>query len=113
MKTTTHTPEQIAKAIELANYLATQWEINTTGFQEYWYSFSAKEWQKEEKHRLYFSLKYGRTYNGSRKWTRGVQYSLDLNTGAIFDCSREYNNAKENSIVEDIAKKIKEELFTM
>ena len=48
MKTTTHTPEQIAKAIELANYLADEYEINT-GFQEYWYFFSAKEWQKEEK----------------------------------------------------------------
>ena len=101
------TIEKINEAIKLAEKLAVESEIQTNGFVEYWYNFSANHWQKEEKSRIYLNLKYGR----SRKWTRGVQYCIDLNTEKVFDCSHDYNNANERGIMKQIADHVFDFLF--
>ena len=98
--------QKIKEAIEFGEKLLAENGLQTQGFQEYWYNSQIKEWKKEDKHRLYVNLTYGRTYKGSRKWTRGVSYCIDLVTGTISDNSREYNNAAENQAVEQVAEQI-------
>jgi len=103
--------EKIQEAITLGEKLLEESGMNTTGFQEYWYSSSVNEWTKEEKHRIYVNLKYGRTYSGQRKWVRGVTYCIDLSNGSVSDVSRDYNNASENGTIARIAQEIHDKLF--
>ena len=102
----TYTTEQITKAIEFGTQLLNEAGFNTAGFQEYWYTSNISEWEKEEKHNLYVNMKYGRTYNGSRKWTRGCKMCINLNTLSYRDVSQDYNNANERHTMEQIAVQI-------
>ncbi len=101
----------INKAIELAEKLAEEAGLITQGFVEYWYKFDANEWKRNDKHRIYLNLNYGRTYKGQNKWSRGVTYYIDLvDDFKIVDSSRKYNNASERQSVKNIAEEVVEYL---
>ena len=106
METTQITAEKIQSAISLGETLLKENGLQTAGFQEFWFTSQIKEWKKEDKHRLYVNVSYGRTYKGSRKWTRGVSYCIDLVTGTISDNSRDYNNASENQTTKQVAEQV-------
>ena len=95
--------QQIKELRTLAETTAKELELDTEGFQEYWYNFSTGMWEKGEMERLYLNLKYGRTYKGRSKWKRGVTYYIDLKTGEAVESSREYNNARERGLMEELA----------
>ncbi len=101
MKTT---EKRIEAAIELANELAQSEGLQTTGYQEYWYKFSAAAWGKkdEEVSRLYLNLKYGR----SNKWSRGTSLYIDLDNLRVMEGRGGYCNAYERRCMESIAKQV-------
>lgn len=101
MKTTA---EKIEGAIKLANELAQSEGLQTSGYQEYWYRFSAAAWGKkdEEVSRLYLNLKYGR----SNKWSRGTSLYIDLNNFSVMEGRGEYCNADERGRMESIASQV-------
>ena len=105
------TKEQIEQATQLAEKLASENGLQTEGYQEFWYNFSANEWEKGDNHRLYLNLRYGRTYKGSSKWKRGVTYCIDFVEETVSDTSRDYNNASENSKMQNIAKEVASTIF--
>lgn len=96
--------ERIEAAIKLANELAQSEGLQTTGYQEYWYRFSATAWGKkdEEVSRLYLNLKYGRC----NKWSRGTSLYIDLNDFSVNEGRGEYCNANERDRMESIAKQV-------
>ena len=91
----------VEQAVNYGNSLMEE-RLNQTG--ELWYSGRVSEC----KHRIYVNLTYGRYYKGTEKWSRAVSYCIDLKDMKITDCSRRYNNAKENSQVSNIANEIVE-----
>ena len=93
---------QISRAVEMAERMAIENEIQSQGYEEYWYRFEANPWPKENPSRIYLNLNYGR----SRKWSRGVAYCVDVQSGKTSDVSRKYNNARERGIVEEIASQV-------
>lgn len=98
------TAEKIEAAIKLANELAQSEGLQTNGYQEYWYRFSAAAWGKkdEEASRLYLNLKYGR----SNKWSRGTSLYIDLNDFSVNEGRDKYCNADERGRMESIAKRV-------
>ena len=96
--------ERIEAAIKLANELAQSEGLQTSGYQEYWYKFSAAAWGKkdEEVSRLYLNLKYGR----SNKWSRGTSLYIDLNNFSVNEGRGGYCNADERGRMESIAKQV-------
>lgn len=102
------TAEKIEAAIKLANELAQCEGLQTTGYQEYWYRFSAAAWGKkdEEVSRLYLNLKYGR----SNKWSRGTSLYIDLSDLSVKKGREEYCNARERDIMERIAQQVSDYL---
>lgn len=97
--------ERIEEAIKLANELAQSEGLQTTGYQEYWYRFSAAAWGKkdeEEVSRLYLNLKYGR----SNKWSRGTSLYIDLDNFSVNEGRGGYCNANERRCMESIAKQV-------
>lgn len=102
------TAEKIEAAINLANGLAQSEGLQTNGFQEYWYRFSAASWGKkdEEVSRLYLNLKYGR----SNKWSRGTSLYIDLNDLSVKEGRGEYCNASERERMGRIAQQVSDYL---
>lgn len=103
------TAEKIEAAIKLANELAQSEGLQTIGYQEYWYSFSAAAWGKkdEEVSRLYLNLKYGR----SNKWSRGTSLYIDLNNYSVREGRGGYCNADERRRMESIAERVADYLM--
>lgn len=101
--------ERIEGAIKLANELAQSEGLQTSGYQEYWYRFSAAAWGKkdEEVSRLYLNLKYGR----SNKWSRGTSLYIDLNNFSVMEGRGGYCNADERGRMESIAKQVADYLI--
>lgn len=101
MKTTA---EKIGAAIKVANELAQSEGLQTSGYQEYWYRFSASAWGRkgEEVSRLYLNLKYGR----GNKWSRGTSLYIDLDNFSVMEGRGEYCNADERRRMESIAKRV-------
>jgi len=95
---------RIERMIERGTELIDKNGMNVSG--EYWYSSSVKEYEKDEIHRLYINLSYGRYYKGSSKWKRGVTVYIDLRTNKVVDASRMYNNARERDIIFSIANEL-------
>ena len=98
------TAEIIEGAMKLANELAQSEGLQTTGYQEYWYRFSAAAWGKkdEEVSRLYLNLKYGR----GNKWSRGTSLYIDLNDFSVNGGRGEYCHAAERRRMESIASQV-------
>jgi hypothetical protein len=101
--------ERIEAAIKLANELAQSEGLQTVGYQEYWYRFSAAAWGKkdEEVSRLYLNLKYGR----SNKWSRGTSLYIDLNNFSVGEGRGGYCNADERDRMESIANRVADYLI--
>lgn len=96
--------ERIEAAIKLANELAQSEGLQTVGYQEYWYRFSAAAWGKkdEEVSRLYLNLKYGR----GNKWSRGTSLYIDLDNFSVMEGRDKYCNADERGRMESIARQV-------
>ena len=77
----------VEEIIEKINSIIEKSEYHNTGWDEYWYKWSVKHWEKHEKNRIYINLTYGRTYNGKRKWTRGCKFYIDLNNNTYRNVS--------------------------
>jgi hypothetical protein len=91
--------EKIETMIEGSDYA-------NTGYDEYWYTWSVKHWEKYDKNRIYINLTYGRTYKGKRKWTRGCKFYIDLDGKTYRDVSDNYNNAGERHFCENLCESI-------
>ena len=106
MATKQKTELTVKELIEKINILIEESKYHNTGYDEYWYSWSIKHWEKYDKNRIYINLTYGRTYKGTRKWTRGCKFYIDLNNKTYRDVSDNYNNADERHFCEDLCEKI-------
>jgi len=100
----------IDSAIEKIEKIIAESEYSSTGYQEYWYSWKIAKWEKYDKVRIYINLTYGRTHRGSRKWTRGCKFYIDITEKKYRDVSEQYNNAGERHFIEHICQDIVEEL---
>jgi hypothetical protein len=100
--------ERLGSAIKLANELAVKEGLQTVGYPEYWYKFSAYTLSTdvEDAGRLYLILKYGCRH----KWTKGTTLYIDLSNFRVVQGWNDDCDTDEHNRMKQIANKVMEYL---